>query len=115
MFFFRDYQDTVLALRNALRQRRAELRLRQVDLAQQSGVPLATLNLFERTGKISLESFAKLLLALKLDEQVIEALRKTHSPEPATMKEFLASKPKRRVDLPRRRPRQGNDKEPRLP
>lgn len=44
-------------------------KLSQAELAERSGVSLGTLKRFESTGKISMESFLKLLLILgRLDE-----------------------------------------------
>jgi len=44
--------------------RRLALDLTQMGLEQRSGVSLGTIKLFERTGKISLESLLKLAVAL---------------------------------------------------
>lgn len=46
------------------RSARKKVGLSQVELAERSGVSLGTLKRFETTGKISLESFLKLLLVL---------------------------------------------------
>lgn len=43
---------------------RKNAKLSQTELAERSGVSLGTLKRFESTGKISLESFLKLLLIL---------------------------------------------------
>jgi len=51
-----------LSDRHRLARKRAGLS--QVELAERSGVSLGTLKRFETTGKISLESFLKLLLVL---------------------------------------------------
>ncbi len=51
------------------RQLRKELNLTQAEIADRSGVSLGSVKRFERLGKISLESFLKLLLILgRLDE-----------------------------------------------
>ena len=42
--------------------------LTQVGLEQRSGVSLGTIKLFERTGKISLESLVKIAIALGTSE-----------------------------------------------
>ena len=48
---------------------RKELKLTQAEMADRSGVSLGSIKRFERSGKISLESFLKLLLILnRLDE-----------------------------------------------
>ena len=51
-------------LASAARTRRLGLNLSQDDLARASGVPLATLKKFERSGQISLTSFLSLCDAL---------------------------------------------------
>ena len=57
-----------------MRQQRIQNRLTQADLAQKSGVPLATLRKFERTGAISLESFLKLGTVLGILENIVKSL-----------------------------------------
>ena len=50
------------------REIRKKARLSQTELAERSGVSLGSIKRFENTGRISLESFLKLLLILdKLD------------------------------------------------
>lgn len=56
-----EIQDRVRA---AARDRRIALGLTQADLADRSGVPLATLKRFEQTGQISLASLMSLADAL---------------------------------------------------
>ena len=52
-------------LANKHRTIRKNAKLSQVDLSERSGVSLGTLKRFESSGKISLESFLKLLLILE--------------------------------------------------
>ncbi len=68
----------------------------QAVLTQKSGVSLASVRKFERTGEISLTSLMKLALPLNLMDQLIDAISQT-TQEPQTMKELLANqqKPKR--------------------
>ena len=58
----------------AMRQHRIRHNLTQEDLAYKSGVALATLRKFERTGQISLESFFKLATMLGLLETILSAI-----------------------------------------
>lgn len=57
-----DIRDTV---RTRFRQRRVKLNLTQEGLAHRSGVPLATLRKFERTGLIGFEALLNLALVLE--------------------------------------------------
>lgn len=76
----------------AIRQRRIGLQLTQEDLAQKSGVALATLRKFERTGLISLESFFKLATVLNILDQVVTAIEAQD--QPASLDEILKEKKK---------------------
>lgn len=58
----------------SLRQHRIRQNLTQEDLAHKSGVALATLRKFERTGLIALESFFKLATVLGLLETMLTAI-----------------------------------------
>lgn len=76
----------------SLAARLRELRLargwRQVTLAERSGVSLASLRRFERSGKVSLQNLLKLVFALgRLDD--FDALLRR--PRPATLAELEAS------------------------
>lgn len=55
------------------RARRLQMELTQTGLAERSGVALATLRKFERTGSISLESFLKLYMVLGRLEDIPKA------------------------------------------
>ncbi len=77
---------------------------RQVDLAQKSGVAIATLRRFERTGKVGFPALAKLLVSLGLADRFLAAL-KPPAEAPASIAAFLAEgqgKPPQRVRLKRR-------------
>jgi len=58
-----------------VRERRLNLELTQLGLAERSGVPLATLRKFEQKGAISLESFLKLLMVVGGLEDIVEVLK----------------------------------------
>ena len=60
-----------------LRQRRLDRGLTQAGLAGRSGVSVATLRKFERTGQISLESFLKLSMVLGFLEALVGATAPT--------------------------------------
>ncbi len=69
------------------------MNLTQVGLSKRSGVPVGTLRDFERKGKISLESFLKLLNVLGGLEEIVEAVK----PVPVqfnSIDEVLSSKQK---------------------
>ncbi len=80
----------------AVRLRRQALNLRQTDLAERSGVAVATLRRFERSGQITFAGLAKLLVACGLAEPVLRTLEaKSTATTTATISEFLAESPKR--------------------
>lgn len=59
------------------RARRLQMELTQEGLSQRSGVALATLRKFERTGVLSLESFLKLHMVLGGLEEILKATQVT--------------------------------------
>lgn len=61
------------ALSARLKSRRLEQNLTLIGLARRSGVSLGTLKKFERSGRIALLSFIRLVVALK-DEAALERL-----------------------------------------
>ena len=61
------------ALAKNLRARRLAMGLTQAGLSERSGVALATLRKFERTGAISVESLCKLMMILGGLERLVEA------------------------------------------
>ena len=67
--------EVALELAARLKTRRLARKLTQEGLSKRSGVPLGTLKKFERTGAISLQSFIRLLVALK-EEAALEDLLK---------------------------------------
>ena len=60
--------DRELARRLARIRRRRKIS--QKELAQKSGVSLGSLKRFEQTGEVSLLSFTKIAIALKLDSEL---------------------------------------------
>lgn len=58
-----------------IRARRLFLGFTQEDLAERSGVPLATLRKFEQKGSVSMESFLKLLMVVGGIEEVLDVLK----------------------------------------
>jgi len=58
-----------------LRERRLQMNLTQVGLAERSGVPLPTLRKFEQKGLISLDSFLKLLSVVGGLEEMVDILK----------------------------------------
>jgi transcriptional regulator with XRE-family HTH domain len=63
-----------IKLAESVRERRLSMDLTQDGLSLRSGVPLATLRKFEQKGKISLESFLKLLMVIGGLEEITELL-----------------------------------------
>ncbi len=60
--------ETVVELAQRSKSMRLGQNLTQAGLEQRSGVSLGTIKLFERTGKISLESLVKIAIALGASE-----------------------------------------------
>lgn len=69
-------RDVLEAAAAAIRDRRIATRWRQVDLATKSGVPIATLRRFERTGAIGFAGFAKLATTLGMADELVELFRR---------------------------------------
>lgn len=59
-------------LANRMVQLRKRKKITQEELARRSGVALASLRRFERTGEVSLKSFTKLAIALEVDHELDE-------------------------------------------
>ena len=79
----------------SVRAHRTSLGWRQQDLADRSGVAVATLRRFERTGQIGLQGFAKLIVSLGLADTLVKAL-KAPSTSPTSIDSFLAAAPSRK-------------------
>ena len=82
--------DVLREAADSLRAQRVALGLRQGDLATRSGVSIATLRRFERTGQIGFLGFAKLLVSLGLADRLLSTLKPTAA-APASIDAFLAS------------------------
>lgn len=83
-----------------LRAHRLALGWRQDDLAERSGVAIATLRRFERSGQIGFQGFAKLLVSLGLADNFLATLKRPDS-APQSIEAFLAAgntrKPRQRA------------------
>ena len=79
-----------------IRARRLAIGFTQAGLSERSGVALATLRKFERTGAISVKSLCKLMMIVGGLEQLVEASAPAQS-EFTSIDEVLASsKPRQR-------------------
>ena len=76
------------------RARRLALRLTQAGLAERSGVPLATLRKFERTGRIALTSFVRIALTLG-DEAALDGLLRDRAGY-SSLSEVMDARPARK-------------------
>ena len=92
--------DVLRGTRELMRAHRMALSWRQDDLAQKSGVGIATLRRFEKTGRISFTNFAKLIVTLGLADKFLDAM-KPPRPEPKSIREFLDAAPRARLRAPR--------------
>jgi transcriptional regulator with XRE-family HTH domain len=71
--------DLLREVPEILRERRLALGWRQTDLAGRSGVAIATLRRFERSGQITFQGLARLLVSLGMADRFLEALKKDPS------------------------------------
>jgi transcriptional regulator with XRE-family HTH domain len=93
--------DLLRTVAETLRRHRLARGLRQVDLAQRSGVAIATLRRFERSGQIGVPGLARLLTTLGLADAFIASFQRV--PEtPASAKDFVNASSLRRKRAPRR-------------
>ena len=80
---------------DSVRAHRLALQWRQEDLASKSGVSIATLRRFERSGQISFQGLAKLLVSLGLADSFLASLKRPET-APMSIDAFLnAGAPKR--------------------
>ena len=84
--------DVLREAADRLRARRLALGWRQTDLAERSGVAIATLRRFERTGRIGFEGLARMLVTLGLADSLLQAL-KPPAASPPSIEAFLAAAP----------------------
>jgi transcriptional regulator with XRE-family HTH domain len=82
--------DVLREVADSLRAHRLALGWRQDDLAQRSGIGIATLRRFERSGRIRFEGLAKLLVTLGLADQFLTAFKRPRE-VPKTIAAFLAA------------------------
>jgi len=90
MISLKNESDVLGETAASLRAHRQALGWRQTDLASRSGVAIATLRRFERTGLIGFSGLAKLLVTLGLADGLLDALK----PSPAatqSIEAFLAA------------------------
>jgi transcriptional regulator with XRE-family HTH domain len=93
--------DLLRSVADSVRQHRLAQGLRQADLAEKTGVSIATLRRFERTGHIGFLGLARLLTTLGLADAFIAAFQRV--PEtPPSIKEFMTAHAGRRKRAPRR-------------
>jgi transcriptional regulator with XRE-family HTH domain len=93
--------DLLRTVAHAVRQHRLAQGLRQLDLAQKSGVAIATLRRFERSGQIGFLGLAKLLTTLGLTDSFIASFQR--APEtPVSTRDFANASGRRRKRAPRR-------------
>jgi len=95
--------DVLREVAESLRTHRLALGWRQKDLAVKSGVAIATLRRFERTGQVGFLGFAKLLVTLGLADQFLAGLKQPDA-APKTIEDFLAgakAKPRQRARVAR--------------
>ncbi|MET0154614.1 MAG: helix-turn-helix transcriptional regulator [Rickettsiales bacterium] len=65
----RTSQELILDIAAKVKAKRLAMNLTQEGLAHRSGVSLGTIKLFERSGKIALESLLKLAIALHASDE----------------------------------------------
>jgi len=88
-----------------LRDHRLSLGFRQVDLSKRSGVAIATLRHFERSGQIGFAGLAKLLVSLGLVDEFLAALKPAQA-APSSLEAFVredAVPLRKRAPRPRRK------------
>ena len=67
-------KEYLLQIRNLFKDRRIALGLKQVEAASRSGVNIATLRLFEKSGQISLANLLKISVLYKMDRHLVESV-----------------------------------------
>jgi transcriptional regulator with XRE-family HTH domain len=100
MLSLKTESDVVREISNSVRSHRLALGWRQDDLAQRSGVGIATLRRFERSGQIGFRGLAKLLVTLGLADNFLTAIKRP-AEAPKSIAAFLAAdqstKPRQRA------------------
>ena len=64
-------KEYLLQIRDLFKDRRIALGLKQVEAASRSGVNIATLRLFEKSGQISLSNLLKISVLYKMDRRLM--------------------------------------------
>lgn len=90
MLSLKTESDLLSEVAAIVRSHRQVLRWRQEDLARRSGVSIATLRRFERTGQIGFHGLARLLVTLGLADNFLTALKRPEA-APKSIKDFLAA------------------------
>ena len=67
-------KEYLLQIRDLFKDRRIALGLKQVEAASRSGVNIATLRLFEKSGQISLANLLKISVLYKMDRYLVESV-----------------------------------------
>lgn len=102
MLSLKTEMDLLHEARALVRYHRINRALRQDDLAARSGLGVATLRRFERTGQIGFSGLAKILVSLGLADDFLSTLKPSSS-APKDIGEFLeAGKTPQRIRAPRR-------------
>ena len=70
LFGEKSMEEKMLDMASRLKGYRKRMHFTQVELSDRSGVPYGTVKLFERTGRISLESLWRICIALECDDQL---------------------------------------------
>jgi transcriptional regulator with XRE-family HTH domain len=91
MLSLKTESDILREIADLVRSHRLALGWRQDDLAQRSGVGVATLRRFERSGQIGFQGLAKLLVTLGLADNFMTALKRPAN-APKSIAAFLAAK-----------------------
>lgn len=83
-------QDVLQETAGVCRARRLALGWRQEDLAKRSGVGVATLRRFERSGAIGFELLARVLVSLGIADSFLNAMKPSGPQAVASVEEFLS-------------------------
>ena len=96
MISLKTESDILKEVANSVRSHRVALRWRQDDLATRSGLSIATVRRFERSGQIGFQGLAKLLVSLGLADAFLAAFTPP-SAAPASIDAFLKASSSRRA------------------
>lgn len=100
MLSLKTESDVLREVADSTRANRLALGWRQDDLAKRSGVGVATVRRFERSGQIGFNGLAKLWVTLGLADSLLAAIKRP-TDAPKDIRSFLArsesAKPRRRA------------------